>query len=201
MDNVIALVVATLILVAIPGPNVSLIVARSLQHGARAGIVTTFGTTAGVAVQLALVVLGIGAAVELAASALSIIKWAGVIYLVWLGIRAWRRPVSGDDDVPDVSGRIAFGQGMMLAVLNPKTLLFNAAFLPQFLGAGESSMQQMLALSVVFLLVLQLGDILWALSAASAQQLISRVGKFANKISGGFFIGAGIGLALTRRSL
>ena len=201
MDNVIALVVATLILVAIPGPNVSLIVARSLQHGARAGIVTTFGTTAGVAVQLALVVLGIGAAVELAASALSIIKWAGVIYLVWLGIRAWRRPISGDDDVPDVSGRVAFGQGMMLAVLNPKTLLFNAAFLPQFLGAGESSMQQMLALSVVFLLVLQLGDILWALSAASAQQLMSRVGKFGNKISGGFFIGAGIGLALTRRSL
>ena len=201
MDNVIALVVATLILVAIPGPNVSLIVARSLQLGARAGIVTTFGTTAGVAMQLALVVLGIGAAVELAASALSIIKWAGVIYLVWLGIRAWRRPVSGDDDVLDVSGRVAFGQGMMLAVLNPKTLLFNAAFLPQFLGAGESSMQQMLALSVVFLLVLQLGDILWALSAASAQQLIGRVGKFGNKISGGFFIGAGIGLALTRRSL
>lgn len=78
MNNIILLVLATSVLVVIPGPNVALIVANSLRYGLRMGVMTVLGTTAGVAAQLALVVLGLVAIVEMAADALSWIKWAGV---------------------------------------------------------------------------------------------------------------------------
>jgi threonine/homoserine/homoserine lactone efflux protein len=90
VDKLIALSLATLILVAIPGPNVALIVANSVRWGFRAGATTVFGTTLGVAVQLAIVVLGMAALVELAADALSWVRWLGVAYLLWLGIKTWR---------------------------------------------------------------------------------------------------------------
>ena len=79
MDMLVALIVATSILVIIPGPNVALIVANSLQHGFRMGAMTALGTTVGVALQLAIVVGGMAALVELAAGALTWIRWAGVI--------------------------------------------------------------------------------------------------------------------------
>ena len=141
MENILALGLATAVLVAIPGPNVALIVANSLQYGFRQGATTVLGTTLGVALQLGLVVLGLAAVIEFAADLLTWIKWAGVVYLVYLGIRAWREPAG---DLADVGARPAvFWRGCMIAALNPKTLLFNAAFLPQFLSGrcrgGRSS--------------------------------------------------------------
>ena len=90
--NILTLIVATLLLVSIPGPNAALIVANSLRDGLRSGFVTVFGTTLGVAMQLGLVVLGMAAVVELAADLLQWVKWAGVVYLVWLGVQTWRSP-------------------------------------------------------------------------------------------------------------
>ena len=94
MENILILVVATMVLVSIPGPNVALIVANSLQDGLRAGFVTVFGTTFGVAIQLALVVLGMAAVIEVAADLLQWIKWGGVLYLLWLGVKTWHLPAS-----------------------------------------------------------------------------------------------------------
>ena len=96
MANLIALAVATAVLVAIPGPNVALIVANSIRYGFRAGATTALGVTCGNAVQLVLVVLGMAAVIEYAAEALTWIRWAGVVYLVYLGMAvygwiAWRR--------------------------------------------------------------------------------------------------------------
>lgn len=198
MENLIALTAASAILVLIPGPNVALIVANSLRYGLRAGMTTVLGTTAGVAVQLAIVVLGMAAAIELAADALSWIKWAGVVTLLWLGIRTWREPAS------DLSAIVAvpalFCRSCLVAAVNPKTLLFNAAFLPQFVANGPETTGQLVLVATVFLAVLWSGDMLWAVFAASARRLLCRYAPLRKHISGSFLVAAGVGLALTRRS-
>ncbi len=198
MDNLIALAAATLILVLIPGPNVALIVANSIRYGVRMGTVTVLGTTVGVALQLATVLLGMAAIIEIASDALTWIRWAGVAYLVWLGIRIWREPA--EDLGRIVAAPAVFWRACLIAAVNPKTLLFNAAFLPQFVSSDGRAIVQLAIVSGVFLTVLFLGDMLWALTAGSARQLLDKQAAARNKITGGFLVAAAIGLALSRRS-
>lgn len=197
MDSIAALVVATIVLVTIPGPNVALIVANSLRDGLRAGCVTVFGTTLGVAMQLALVVLGMATLIEYAADVLHWLKWAGVVYLVWLGVQTWRAP---PEDLGTVRAQPAvFWRAAIIAAANPKTLLFNAAFLPQFVGA-DASVARFALIACVFLLVLMLGDLLWAVFAHAARPFLRAAGGLRNRVTGAFLVLAGIGLALSRRS-
>ncbi|MCH8943374.1 MAG: LysE family translocator [Proteobacteria bacterium] len=195
MNSLGVLVLATAVLVMIPGPNVALIVANSLRYGIRMGVMTVVGTTAGVAAQLALVVIGLAAVVEFAADTLVWIRWAGVVYLVWLGIRMWREPVAESQEVE--AAPAMFCRGCLLAVLNPKILLFNAAFVPQFVGDGSTA--QFALVATVFVGVLFVGDVLWALFANSARQLLRRNALWRNRITGIFLAAAGIGLAFSRR--
>jgi threonine/homoserine/homoserine lactone efflux protein len=195
-ENIMALSVATAILVLIPGPNVALIVANSLRFGLLEGAVTVFGTTLGVALQLGLVVVGMAALIEFAADALAWIRWAGVGYLVYLGFRTWRQTA---DELGSIDAKPAvFWRACMIAAINPKTLIFNAAFLPQFLSKGAGA-GQILLLAAIFLSVLLLGDLLWATFASSARRLLIRYGRFRNRLTGGFLVAAGIGLAFSRR--
>ncbi len=201
MENIIALIAATTLLILIPGPNVALIVANSLRHGMRIGIITSLGTTVGIALQLLIVVLGLAALIELVADALTWIKWIGVVYLLFIGLRTWKEPSPDLSDIRAQSQTRAFWRGVVLAVINPKTLLFNAAFLPQFVGNTANASSQLLLLSGIFMTVIIIGDALWAVFAGAARGWLGRVGRLHNRISGGFLIGAGLGLALSRRSL
>ena len=197
MQSLIALAIATAVLVALPGPNVALIVANSLRSGLRAGAMTVLGTTLGVAMQLVLVVAGLAAIIELATDVLSWIKWAGVTYLVWLGVRTWRQPVT---DLAGVEAQpVVFWRACLIAASNPKALLFNAAFLPQFLGIDASAVQALLV-GTVFLVVLLAGDMLWALFASAARPMLGRLSRLQNRLSGSLFIAAGVGLAISRRN-
>lgn len=194
-ETLIALVIATSILVAIPGPNVALIVANSLRYGLASGLATVLGTTLGIAAQLGLVAVGMMAIVEAAASMLSYLKWAGVIYLVYLGIRTWREPAR---DLSQVTPRRAmFWRGAFVAAMNPKTLLFKAAFLPQFISVNAAA-TEILLVAAVYLAVLFAGDSLWAAFASSARGLLARCAGMTRRISGGFLVAAGIGLASSR---
>lgn len=203
MELLPALVLATAVLVLIPGPNVALIVATSIAAGTRAGLTAVAGTSAGVALQLALTVFGLSALVAAAADMLVWLKWAGVAYLFWLGVRTWMAPA---EDLTRVTARPAghrklFWGGLAIAVVNPKTLMFNSAFLPQFVSA-EATMSvgpQLAIVSAVFLGVLVLGDCLWALLAGKARVLLGRTARARNKIAGAFLIGAGAALSLARR--
>ena len=199
--NILALIAATCVLTVIPGPNVALIVANSLRYGYRYGLITVLGTTLGVGLQLAFVVGGFAILLDLAASALIWIRWLGVAYLVFLGIRTWKEPASDLDEVAPGTGNLTFLRGLGLAVINPKTLLFNAAFLPQFVGQSLHITTELLTLSAVFLITLGIGDSLWVAFAGSARIWFRKVGRLRNRIAGGFLIGAGVGLALVRRGV
>ena len=196
MNSLSALAVATFVLVLVPGPNVALIVANSLQSGFRAGAVTVLGTTAGVAFQLLLLVGGLAAMVEVAAETLSVIRWAGVVYLIWLGVRTWRTPA---EDLAAVNAApAAFWRGCLIAAANPKTLLFNAAFIPQF--AGDGSFAGFGIAAAVFLTVLFAGDLLWVVFANSARRAFGSYSSWRNRITGAFLALAGLGLAAANRS-
>ena len=196
---VLTLIGASALLVAIPGPNVALIIANTMAHGLRFGVATVFGTTIGVALQLAVVVFGLAVLLELASTVFIWLKWAGVAYLLYLGITSWRQ---GIDELQDASAtqrplRTVFWQGILLAIVNPKTLLFNAAFLPQFVSAQSGPASLMLAAGL-YLTVILLGDLVWAISAESAKPAIAKLGRLRHKLTGCLFFGSGIGLALAR---
>jgi threonine/homoserine/homoserine lactone efflux protein len=198
MSSLIALALATALLVMIPGPNVALIVANSLRYGFREGAVTVLGTTLGVTLQLALVIAGVAALIEYAAEAFAWLRWGGVAYLVFLGIRAWREPATPLDAVE--ARPTVFWRACIVAAINPKTLLFNAAYIPQFLPTGAGTLELMLTVAV-FLSVLLVGDLLWAAFATSARRLLHRYGRLRNRLTGAFLVAAGVGLALSRRQL
>ncbi len=201
IGHAVALAAATLLLVAVPGPNVATIVATSIRHGARLGMVTVAGTTLGVALQLLLVVAGLATLVGVAADALAWIRWAGVAYLIVLGVRTWTSWADDLDAVEARAGRpsrLAL-RGAILAVVNPKTLIFNAAFLPQFVDPSGNPASQLALLAAVFVAVLAAGDCAWALAAGSARSALQKYGRLRNRITGGLLVASGVGLAAARR--
>ena len=146
----LAFTLATALLMLVPGPNVALIVANSLAHGARFGLLTVAGTVAGVAPQLLLVCLGLAGVLDLAGHGLAWLRWAGAAYLVVLGIRAWRanEPDLGAVAPQARSPRAIFLRAVLIALSNPKTLLFLGAFLPQFTTTAAPATPQVALLSV-----------------------------------------------------
>ena len=146
-----------------------------------------------------IVVLGLAAVLEFAAAAFLWLKWAGVAYLIHLGVAAWRQGVG---KLQQTRARrkppgVLFRQGLLLAVINPKTLIFNAAFLPQFVSPQAGAGGLMLAAGV-YLGVIFTGDMIWTATAQSARPALLRLGRIRHRLTGGLFIGAGIGLALSR---
>ena len=200
-DLFLAFVAATALLMVIPGPNVALIVANSVAHGTRFGLLTVAGTASGVVVQLALTVLGASAALDFLAASFEWLRWAGVAYLIWLGIAAWRAPAVDLTRVrPEArSARAIYLRGLLVCLTNPKTLLFCGAFLPQFVTPGADATRQVVLLAVTFFIVSTVLDSVWALLAGRVRALLSARARLRNRLTGGLLVGAGVGLALARK--
>ncbi|HTN10663.1 MAG TPA: LysE family translocator [Acetobacteraceae bacterium] len=198
----IAFLAATALLMAIPGPNVALIVAHSLRHGTRFGLLTVAGTSAAMVVQLGVVWLGMAQLLGALAGLFDWLRWLGVAYLLWLGLRHWRAPVVDLTLVPAQprSAPAIFWRGALVSLTNPKTLVFYGAFFPQFVTPGVGAVgAQVLVLAVSFLAVAVVLDSAWALLAGRARPLLAAHGRLRNRVSGGLLVGAGVGLALARR--
>ncbi|MBN9513410.1 MAG: LysE family translocator [Alphaproteobacteria bacterium] len=202
LDLYLAFIAACVVLIAIPGPNVALIVANSVAHGARYGLMTVAGTASAMVLQLALVVLGASALLGMLANLFDWLRWLGVAYLVWLGVRTWRAvatDLAGTQAEPRSMASI-FSRGFAVSLTNPKTLLFYAAFLPQFVGMGDGeATYQLLLLAGTFLVVAVLLDGAWALSAGRLRSLLQARARLRNRITGSLLIGAGVGLAFARK--
>lgn len=193
-------VLATTVLVLIPGPNVSLIVANSLAHGTRYGLLTVAGTSLAVVPQLALTAAGLTASLGALAAWFEWIRWVGVAYLLYLGVQQWFAPPL--DTTAAAPARLASRaalRGFLVSLTNPKTLLFYGAFFPQFLSIRSPLGPQLAFLSFTFLTLLVVLDSFWAVLAGRLRGLVARRGRFHNRLSGAFLITAGAGLALAHR--
>ena len=194
-------VAATVVLMLIPGPNVSLIVANSLAYGTRFGMLTLAGTAAAMVPQLVLTALGLTALMGAMAAWFAWLRWLGVGYLVFLGVRQWCAPAV---DLTQVgaqkrSPRTIVLRGFLISLTNPKTLLFFGAFFPQFIAADRPVWPQLALLCGSFLAIALTLDSGWAMAAGRARHLLAMRGRLRNRVSGGLLIGAGVGLALAHR--
>ena len=202
LDLYLAFVAATVVLIAIPGPNVALIVATSVAHGPRTGLLTVAGTASAMVLQLALTVLGMSTLLAVLANWFDWLRWIGVAYLLWLGIQAWRAPPVDLTRTPPqaLSTRTIWLRGFLVSLTNPKTLLFYGAFLPQFIDTAGDVSRQLILLAVTFVAIAILLDGCWALLAARLRGLLAVNGTLRNRITGGFLVGAAAGLAMARKA-
>ena len=195
-----AFVAAATALILAPGPNVALVVANSLAHGARYGLVTIAGASVATAILLAVVVYGASALLAVLADWFSLLRWIGVAYLVWLGVSAWRAPPTELVATAEArSARGIFLRGFIVSLFNPKTLLFFGAFLPQFVTPGPDAQGQLALLAATFLVLAMALDSVWALFAARFARVLRTNGRLRNRLTGGALMTAGLGLALARR--
>ncbi|HLW93444.1 MAG TPA: LysE family translocator [Roseiarcus sp.] len=196
----LAFVAAVAILMLIPGPNVALIVANSVAYGPRYGLITVAGASSAMVVQLALTALGMTELLGALGVWFGWLRWAGVAYLIYLGLAQWFAPESDltKTRAEPKSPRAIFTRALFVSLTNPKTLFFYGAFFPQFISVDRPLGPQIAILSATFLALALLIDSGWALVAGRARTLLASRGRLRNRLSGGILIGAGAALALAR---
>ncbi len=189
-------------LVAVPGPAVVYIVTRGVAQGRTAGVVSALGIEAGALAHVAAAVLGLSALVASSVAAFAVVKYAGAIYLVVLGVQKLRARGDAPADLPAASNARLFRQGVVVNVLNPKVAVFFVAFLPQFVDSARAVAPQVALLGVLFILVATTLDCAWALAAGSLGARLRRsrrTRRWLDSVSGVTLVGLGAAAALTRR--
>ena len=182
-----------------PGPNGLLALTHGALHGSRKTLFTIMGGALGFVAIIALSMFGIGALLASSVLWLTVLKWVGGAYLVWLGIQVWRAPpVTVTDGAAPVraSGMSLFRQGLVSAVSNPKALLFFAAFLPQFIDPHRSLLVQFLVLAGTFMATEVITEYVLASAAHRIRPWLIRMGRRFNRICGGLFVAIGAALPL-----
>lgn len=195
-----AYLVACLIVVLVPGPTVTLILANSIRHGTRAGLLNVLGTQVGLALMIGVVGLGLTSLMEAAGHWFDWLRLAGAAYLIWLGWKMIRSSGedSGETPAPPRGGFLT--QGVLVALSNPKTLIFFGAFFPQFIDPARDHGLQILIMGLTAMLVAAVSDSVYALAAGRAGKALSaRRVRLLSRVSGGFLIGGGLWLAFSRR--
>ncbi len=189
----------------IPGPAVLLVLARSMAGGRRVGVATGLGVACGDLVHTAMATFGLSAVLMTSALAFSIVKYAGVAYLVYLGFRAM---LEKSDDLALGSARLvsaprAFRQAILAEVLNPKTALFFLAFLPQFVRPAQGSIVlQFAELGLIFVVMSAIYASLLALVAGQVSRWLNRhrrIGRWQGRAVGTIYLALGIRLAFEER--
>lgn len=161
----LAFVAAALVLAITPGPAVLYIITRTLSQGRTAGLASVAGVALGNLMNAAVASLGLAVVLLASELAFALIRYAGAAYLVWLGVQALRAPrASATPDAPTaVAAWRVFREGAVVALLNPKTTLFFAAFLPQFIDPARGATAQALSLSALFVGIAACSDIAYVL--------------------------------------
>ncbi|WP_207958207.1 LysE family translocator [Streptomyces sp. YIM 98790] len=206
-DRLLAFAAMSFLLIAVPGPSVLFVIGRALAHGRRAALTTVAGNTIGAGVLVAAVALGVGPVVERSVVVFTVLKLAGAAYLVYLGVKAWRgrggAPAAATGDVSGRGGPRTLWDGFAVGVANPKTIVFFAAVLPQFVDRGQGHVTaQMLLLGLVFNAIALVCDSVWGLAAAAARTWFARSPRRLSLVGGAgglMMIGLGVTVAATGR--
>ena len=195
---------ACILLAVTPGPMMSLIIANATRYGRRAGLLTVLGNIAGLAILLSAVIFGLSSIMVFMSDWFEVLRWAGAAYLIYLGVRALWKLRSGTV-LPAVAEADAkssrwFWQALLVALSNPKVLLFLGAFLPQFVDPALPAFRQLVILAVVFLVTLGGIDALYAVAVAQARSALNGRWRTAMEgTTGALLIAGGLWIATARR--
>jgi threonine/homoserine/homoserine lactone efflux protein len=207
VEHWLAFAAASAILVAIPGPTVLLVISYALGHGRRSAAATVAGVALGDLTAMTASMLGLGALLATSAAVFSVLKWVGAAYLVYLGLKLWRAPVSsgapgGEAGTAEAKPHRILLHAYAVTALNPKGIVFFVAFLPQFLDASQPVLPQMLIFGATFLALATLNALAYALTASAARRTIRKpaVQRAVNRVGGSLLIGAGVAAVTWRRA-
>ena len=197
LPNLLAFAGATVALLLIPGPAVIYMLNRTLSDGRRVGLAAVAGLEVGDTIQATLAAVGLSAVLATSAGAFNTVKWLGVAYLVWTGVRTLvTRPGALVADETHVPVRAAFRQGILVNALNPKTGLFFLSIFPQFVDShARDAKMQSLVLAVVFVLLATLFNTSYVLAAARLRDWLLRGNALyvmRRYVSGALFVGLGL---------
>ncbi|HET7795869.1 MAG TPA: LysE family translocator [Rhizobacter sp.] len=201
----LAFLTASLILALTPGPAVVYILARTLSQGRASGLASVAGVALGNLGNAIGAAIGLAAVFAVSSAAFTVVKWAGAAYLVWMGIRMLRSAgtvAAGNTPIAPMKPSKIFRDGFVVALLNPKTALFFAAFLPQFMHANAPHLLQSLALGGLFCAVAACTDLIYVLAASLVAPRIGQLGahaRWGQRAAGASFIGLGLLTAFSSR--
>jgi len=195
----LAFVATAIAMLVIPGPTILLVIGQSLGGGVRTALPLVAGVALGDLTAMSLSLAGLGALLAASAAAFTLLKWAGAAYLVWLGIKLWRAPVTLDA-APPLSARRAMREAYVVTALNPKSIVFFVAFVPQFLDTARPFLSQAVVLVATFVVLAALNAGAYALLAAKLSGAVRRpvLRRAFNRAGGAMLMGAGLAVALRR---
>ena len=201
----IAYIIATTLILIIPGPTIILVVSQAVTYGRKSVVPLIAGVVLGDFTAMTLSLLGLGAILTASAAAFALFKWIGAIYLLYLGIKLWRTNPenrSMQQGKSDASSRSLLKSSYIVTALNPKGIAFFVAFLPQFINPTRPAFGQILMLGGIFLVLALVNATLYAVFASQLRETIKRTGvrKWFNRCGGTALIGAGIFTAGMQRS-
>ena len=207
VPNLLGFALASALLIAIPGPSVLFVIGRSLALGRRGGLLSVVGNASGMVPQIVAVALGVGTVVAQSIVLFTIIKLVGAAYLVYLGIQAIRHrnrhTTLAVDTTPKSAWRL-LGEGFLVGITNPKSIVFFVAVLPQFVDYHSGSIPlQLVELGLVFIVLALAMDSIWALAAGTARTWFARSPKRLSRLGatgGVMMIGLGGTVAFTSSS-
>jgi len=200
----LAFVAAVAVFFVIPGPTMILVVSESINHGKKSVLPLVSGVLLGDFVAMSVSLLGLGAILATSATLFLALKWLGVCYLVYLGIKTWRQSpnILTENKGNTGSTKKMFGSAFIVTALNPKDIIFFVAFLPQFVNPASELLPQLLLLMGTFLLIDMLNIILYTVFARTMRSKITSVNtqRKINRIGGGALVGAGLVTASMQRT-
>jgi threonine/homoserine/homoserine lactone efflux protein len=204
-DHLAAFVVVVAALIVVPGPSVMFVVSRGVAFGRRAAVSTAVGNELGLLVQVVAVAFGLGSVVERSVLVFSVLKFAGALYLVYLGIQAWLHrkdlAVAQETVQPPRSFRQILREGFVVGVSNPKGILIFTAVLPQFVTPSAGNIPaQLLLLGLICVTIALVSDASWGLLAGTARNWLGRSPRRLSAIggaSGAVMVGLGVRLAFS----
>lgn len=206
IEHWLAFAAASAVMLAIPGPTILLVISYALGYGRKTALATVPGVALGDLTAMTASILGLGALLATSATAFTVLKWIGGAYLIYLGIRLWRAPVgdgplADNDNLPQQKSFRIFGHAFAVTALNPKSIVFFVAFMPQFVDHSAPFWPQMAIFEVTFLVLAILNALIYALIADKARGFIRRrsVQKAVNRTGGTLLIAAGAVTAGYRR--
>ena len=196
----LAYVFACVIIVIVPGPIVTLVVANSIAHGPRAGLINIAGAQLGLATMIGIVLVGLASLIATMGVWFDYVRLAGATYLIWLGLKFLMSPGTLGGAAKATPPRVGFfWQGFLVLMANPKALLLFGAFIPQFVDPKGDYVKQVVLLGVTAMVIAGIFDSIYAMLAGRARQWLSppRV-RMVSRLSGVFLMGGGVWLALAR---